>query len=303
MKTRTTLILLSLFLIPKANADIDLRSGAFIKSQQDRLSTLRLERVYHSRSLQKGLFGFGWCTDLDSRIELTSEGELYLWDCHRAGPARFLPNSRPTGRGIAEAGLAFTSEELPDDRILYTRNVFERKNSGRQQTFDGQGRLSEFIDESGGKWSLRRDADGKILSLQGARESLLVEMDPLGEFIRRLEGPSKSRLEYLYDGDRLREVTSPLPKKFEYDPGGNLTRILEDGRPSVKIRYDVDADRVVSLRRDDCVQNLTWKKAGPSTRVELTKQCPGRAPKRRAVELSARGAVTGIFEETKGYLP
>ena len=312
MKTPHKLKLLPLLLPLTAAADVDLRSGALIQSQQDKLSTLKLERVYHSRSLQKGIFGFGWCSDLDARLELTAEGELYLHDCHRAGPARFLPSSSPrglaggaaSGAPPAGAGLAFASEELPDEKILYTRDVFTRTSSGRRQTFDGQGRLIELMDAGRQTWKLRRTPAGRLEGLQSASESLLVEMDPLGELVKRIEGRKRLRIDYLYEGDQLRAVAAEKTRRFEYDDTGNLTKILENDKTTFAARYDAGEDRVRTFLDDrKCVENLVWKKNGTKTRIEMTKRCPSRPLARRAVELSAEGAISAITEETKGDLP
>lgn len=301
MKTLHKLLLLPSLLPLTAAADVDLRSGALIQAQQDKLSTLKLERVYHSRSLQKGIFGFGWCSDLDTRLELTSEGELYLYDCHRAGPARFLPSQ--SSRGIAEAGLVFTSKELPNEKILYSRDVFTRTSSGRRQAFDGQGRLVELTDAGNQTWKLKRAASGQLEGLQSAKESLLVEMDPLAELVKRIEGPKRQQIGYLYEGDQLRGVAAEKNRRFEYDETGNLTKILENDKTTFAARYDADDDRIRAFLDDrKCLENLVWKKIGNRVRIEMTKQCPSRPLARRAVELSAEGAISSIVE-TKGDLP
>lgn len=287
MKTLHKLTLLPLLLPITAAADVDLRSGAVIQAQQDKLSTLKLERIYHSRSLQKGVFGFGWCSDLDTKLELTAEGEIYLYDCHRAGPARFLPS-----------GLEFTSKELPNEKILYSRDVFERTSSGRRQAFDGQGRLVELMDAGGQSWKLKRTPAGQIEGLQSAKESLFVEMDPLSELVKRIEGPKRLQINYLYDGDQLRAVAAATKKNFDYDDTGNLTKITENDKTTFAARYAADDDRVQAFLDDKkCVENLVWKKLGDRTRVEMTKRCPSRPLARRAVELSAEGAFKAVNNE------
>ena len=42
---------------------------------------LRVNRTYNSRSLFNGLFGFGWCSDYETKIEVTPESNLRLTEC------------------------------------------------------------------------------------------------------------------------------------------------------------------------------------------------------------------------------
>lgn len=51
---------------------------------------LRVSRTYSSRSLFSGIFGFGWCSNLETQIEITLEGNLMLSDCG-SSPVAYYP--------------------------------------------------------------------------------------------------------------------------------------------------------------------------------------------------------------------
>jgi YD repeat-containing protein len=51
---------------------------------------LRVSRTYSSRSLFSGIFGFGWCSNLETQIEITLEGNLLLSECGTS-PVAFYP--------------------------------------------------------------------------------------------------------------------------------------------------------------------------------------------------------------------
>lgn len=51
---------------------------------------LRISRTYSSRSLFSGMFGFGWCSNLETQIEITLEGNLLLSDCG-SSPIAYYP--------------------------------------------------------------------------------------------------------------------------------------------------------------------------------------------------------------------
>src|ERR1700685_3388371 len=42
---------------------------------------LKVERAYNSRTLYNGLFGFGWCSDFETSLEITPEGNIKLTEC------------------------------------------------------------------------------------------------------------------------------------------------------------------------------------------------------------------------------
>ncbi len=42
---------------------------------------LKLERTYNSRTLFNGIFGFGWCSNFETSLDVTSEGHLKVKEC------------------------------------------------------------------------------------------------------------------------------------------------------------------------------------------------------------------------------
>lgn len=42
---------------------------------------LRVVRTYQSRTLFNGIFGFGWCSDFETKLEVNSEGNIKITDC------------------------------------------------------------------------------------------------------------------------------------------------------------------------------------------------------------------------------
>lgn len=42
---------------------------------------LKVERTYNSRSLHNGIFGFGWCSDFETQLDVTADGNLVITEC------------------------------------------------------------------------------------------------------------------------------------------------------------------------------------------------------------------------------
>lgn len=52
--------------------DIDLGGPGYV---------LKVERTYNSRSIYDGIFGFGWCSDFETKIEITPDSKIKVIEC------------------------------------------------------------------------------------------------------------------------------------------------------------------------------------------------------------------------------
>jgi len=74
------------FSVFNAQATVDMKNAAYSDYWVDIMLTnntdlFRISRSYSSRSLFNGIFGFGWCSNIESKIDITLEGNLVLTDC------------------------------------------------------------------------------------------------------------------------------------------------------------------------------------------------------------------------------
>ena len=54
---------------------------------------LSVKRTYNSRTLYNGMFGFGWCSRFESKIETKSDGTLVLTTCGAGNETVFYPSN------------------------------------------------------------------------------------------------------------------------------------------------------------------------------------------------------------------
>src|ERR1700733_4672261 len=78
----TTLLLMSV----RTFALVDLKNANYSDAWVDLVLPgtgydLRVERAYNSRTLFNGIFGFGWCSDFETSLEITPEGNLKYSEC------------------------------------------------------------------------------------------------------------------------------------------------------------------------------------------------------------------------------
>jgi YD repeat-containing protein len=80
-------VLLLLLLMPLTSyAIVDMRNANFSDTWTDLIVPgsgydLRVRRTYNSRTLFNGLFGFGWCSDFETTLEVTAESAIKVVEC------------------------------------------------------------------------------------------------------------------------------------------------------------------------------------------------------------------------------
>ena len=77
---------------------VNLKNGNFFISYKDIVSTskgisLDLTRTYNSKSTSKGWFGYGWGTPFETRLEVSADGSVIVFENGSGGRARFVASS------------------------------------------------------------------------------------------------------------------------------------------------------------------------------------------------------------------
>ncbi|MCX7977437.1 MAG: DUF6531 domain-containing protein [Bdellovibrionaceae bacterium] len=77
---------LSIFFSISAQALVDMKNANYTNVWTDMDVPgsgyeLKVQRAYNSRSLFNGLFGFGWCSEFETSLEITAEGNIKVREC------------------------------------------------------------------------------------------------------------------------------------------------------------------------------------------------------------------------------
>jgi len=240
MRRQITKIILSLPLI--TNAAVNMKDASF---QRSFIDGGFLTRTYSSRTLYNGLFGFGWCSSIESRLA-KKDDKWIIYDCEKESADK-----------LKKVGLQYV-----------------RSSQDFEQVFDHKGRLIQMtahqfelklsyhddhptrIGFNGKTWHLQYREDGKIKSLSGANSYYM----------------------YDYSGQNLilvQKNNRPV-QKFSYDELHNVTEIFGLGKEV--ITYDKDRDWVVELRRTDgCLEKYDYERSdsiqGPKEIAKAEIQC------------------------------
>lgn len=174
----------------KLVSQFDAITGDYRLSSQ-RHSRMGIELIYSSKSRHRGLFGWGWCSDLDASIKRSDSGKFVYLGCEF--PSGDLVDPREAGKEL---------KFLANGRILRARG------DGVEQVFGRDGGLIELRRPSGETASIVRKED--VILVMSAR-SVRVVVDPELRLAREIEEV------------RMRSVT------FETEDAASKWRLKFDG--------------------------------------------------------------------------
>lgn len=207
------------------------------------------EIFYNSRTLHDGLFGFGWCSDLESRLEVQLDGAFNMIDCGAGEETRFelVGHVQRPGPDLAEviarrgSGKAYDGSDgrpvaldsVANVRKLLAQNVEAEwllKKIGLKAPILGAG---AYIAADGSRASF----DGTVVQVTrsggqrrvfDAHGRLLEEADATGR--RGFTIVSRSERDWVVD---VRGVRMTL----EFGTGGHADRVRIGDRVAAVFRY------------------------------------------------------------------
>jgi YD repeat-containing protein len=287
-------LLISSAKIQTAQAQVNLLEGSYRRTETDVISKLQLLRSYSSRSTRTGLFGFGWCSNLEDHLKVRGDA-VELYRCPHRRPLVFKRGKihAPVQRFLSM--IRPSAAVYPLEEQVYESNGARNGNLRKQPTgwvwtqpdgawsrFGTDGLLLEqsFID--GRTLVYDYDSRKKLhgLSLAGGLP-LRIDLSPETGLITGLSFSGDERLAFRYQGRNLISVSGTGEEVlYKYDPLDNLIEIVDAGGV-VKIRYD-EEDRVTELR-SDCRDRFVYR--SPRIPLELSvkqvQSCPARPRKIR----------------------
>ena len=137
-----TLSIFFIFLLQPlfAWAIVDMRNANFSDTWTDMIVPnsgyeLKIKRTYNSRTLFNGMFGFGWCSDLESTLVVTSDGHLSLTEC--GGGLEFIFKSKNSSesqtREVIQKIISKMKKEKKNLKDSYYRSLQRRLETDNGQ--------------------------------------------------------------------------------------------------------------------------------------------------------------------------
>lgn len=238
---------------------------------------LRVSLTYNSRSLFNGKFGYGWCSDFETKIEVTTESNLRLTECGGGMEVKFMPKSYKVEQIDAKVKqiMAEVKKRRPDLKADYLssleadmkaneflREEFSKRMNIQNKVADGtvfyaNGREAENITlkngvykrsmpdgtyqmfDAQGRMTHMYDRNGNFLKLTWDRSDLLNVADNSGR---------KLTFKYNPTTHKVMEVTGPNGLVSKYTVIGEDLKEIVDAK---KEKYTFAYDDVHNLTRAD----------------------------------------------------
>jgi len=253
---------------------------------------LKISRTYNSRSLHNGIFGFGWCSDIETKVDITPEGNLKVTECGAGQETFYFPrefNRKEIDKTVSqiinavrgqkkmdEKSIKSLEKDLAQDHELRAKYAFNFKipvNVKEGTQFFANGKEVENVVFAKGYYT-RNFVDGSAQRF--SKEGTLTHLyDKNGNFIK-----------FEYDKDSLKEIADNNGRRlsFKFYSNKKVKTISGPNNTSVEYKYE-NLDDLVYVKNAwtnvytynyDDLHNLTkatWPSVKPgeaSTSVTLT---------------------------------
>ncbi|RDH84082.1 MAG: hypothetical protein DIZ80_08080 [endosymbiont of Galathealinum brachiosum] len=205
------------------SADVDRRTGVFTLENSDFYG---MERVYSSDNADSGLFGFGWVSVYDSRIDISDE-YLNVFSATSRTFHNFMRNE--DGEWEGKTG-----------EIVETDNRYIWSYENKIFVFNNQGLVAEYISDDN-RYLLEYDKNGFLTRfVSNEEDDYQVITDDSGRvqrFVNR-DASDADDIDYTYNNGLLKSVTNGFSGvHYRYVDDGFLSRIEYSDDETMEISY------------------------------------------------------------------
>ncbi|HEX4923964.1 MAG TPA: DUF6531 domain-containing protein [Bdellovibrionales bacterium] len=215
--------------------DLEIPGGGF---------DFKVERTYNSRSLFNGIFGFGWCSDFETSLEIEADGSLKLTECG-AGFEVIYTSENYSKKNVDAAVTNIVAKYKEKNPTTTSRflNDLETQLKGDRRLRD------KYSSELGIKGSVDKNeifyANGRGPETVERRESNYIRRLPGGNTqtfnqrgrLTEIEDKNGNYLRFSYNGDLIRDVVDNNGRKLNFTYYGNKKIKTITGPNDLRVEY------------------------------------------------------------------
>lgn len=209
---------------------------------------MKVVRTYNSRSLFNGMFGFGWCSDFETTLEVTPEGHLKIRECG-------------AGVGITYAPGDLTKADVDKTISQIITKMKSEKKVGQSEAFY-KTLQTELVEDEAKRFRLAREHGVSVPVKEGTKymangkevEHMLFQkthytrnmadgsaqrFSPDGKLIAMYD-KNGNFLKFNYERDVIREIVDNNARKlsFKYYPNKKVQKITGPGGLMSEYRFE-----------------------------------------------------------------
>ncbi|MCB9025636.1 MAG: RHS repeat protein [Bdellovibrionaceae bacterium] len=236
MKRLLGLVLVILTSI-QAQALVDMKNANYSDTWTDLIAPgtgydLRVQRTYNSRTLFNGIFGFGWCSDFETKLEITAEGSIKVTECGGGLEISYKPAD------FSNKEIANTIEKIAKEVKKRNPSLTDKFMSGLKEELKSRPFFREELTRQLGFTG--KVSQGKTYFAQGRQDESIVFKK--GVYIRSL--PDNTSQQYNDKGQLI----------SLYDKNGNYLKLTYKGELLVKVSDN--AGRSLDFQFDPVVKKV-----------------------------------------------
>lgn len=237
--------------IDSARAAVDMKNANFSDYWVDLMIPgnnylMRISRNYSSRSLFNGIFGFGWCSQIESHLDITLEGNLVLSECG-TGQTQFYPANYNTQliNDSVEKIISLLKKNGPDKGKKYYETLRDELRVDHKLRTQYAGDLGFKISPikntvflMNGKEVDKIHFDGNLY-IRNLPDGTLQKFDSSGK-LTYLFDKQKNFLKFIYSGNQLSQLVDSSNHKltFSYSVEKKVKQIVAGNGMIVKYKFN-----------------------------------------------------------------
>lgn len=246
-----SLLISLLFPAAPVVAGTHLLEAAYIEQWSDWKVTkgkdqIEIHRIYSSRSIHRGLFGFGWCSSIEKTISVDAD----IPDLQSCNPIT----------------------DLAPIEWRKTEDFYEAQYKDRIEIYDRRSGKLQSIVAGQLKVKLKYDSRGRPTQLCDHAQCFDVHYMPQTDFISKISANGLRPNIYNYQNDDLIFASTSTNQTFyTYDHFHNLTEVKEN-ESRLRLRYNDADDQITSLERGPVRETYEYNTIDQKTkRIQTTK--------------------------------
>ncbi|MCB0377149.1 MAG: hypothetical protein KDD33_01525 [Bdellovibrionales bacterium] len=259
---RLITFLIIIILGSTASAAVNMKNGSYTDRWIDLIAPgsgydFRIERHYSSRSLFIGLFGFGWCSQLETKLEVQSDGSLILSECGGGIEVSYYPTQfdKKSVNQTIDQIIQYLKKGNKDLSKSYLRKLRTQLVSDHRQRFllatqfhlvdfkKAKANNSEYVSRALGVEKIR--LSNKTFTRQ--RNDGVVETFDLDGQLTKVTDRMGQWIKLQYKGSLLSIIVDNKGRKlnFLYSKQGKLSQIT-DGK-GLSVTYQFTGENLTSV--------------------------------------------------------
>jgi YD repeat-containing protein len=247
---------------------------------------LRVSRTYNSRALHNGIFGFGWCSDFETKIDITAEGNLKLTECGAGQEIAYYPkqfDKKEIEKTVAQIADKMRASRKLDEKTIKKLAQDMQTNSDMRAKYAADYKIQVTVKDGTKFQANGQEVEniefGKGLYTRKLGDGTMQRFNPKGQ-LTHIYDKNGNFLKFDYENGLIKEASDNNARKlrFTYYPNKKVNTISGPFNSTVKYTYKnlddlvhvKDAWNTTMVYDYDDLHNLTKATYADGTFIALT---------------------------------